>query len=94
MFQGYFNVGFLRDLVRYMTTSDPNARPTAKDALAKWQKIHRRLFSFRTFWRLRPRDDPWFDRLLRDISACRDFIRWLSHRKRRCRFVKVDTSVA
>ena len=52
-----------------MTTTDPTSRPDAAQALAKWRKIRRWIFSVQRAWRVRRRDEILAQKLILDTVA-------------------------
>ena len=52
-----------------MTITDPASRPDAAQALAKWRKIRRWIFSVQRAWRVRKRDEIFAQKLILDTVA-------------------------
>jgi hypothetical protein len=57
-FQNYSNLGFFIPLIKTMTQSDPNRRPSAEHALQQWRTIQGRINFLHRFWRLRHHSEP------------------------------------
>lgn len=58
--QKYSNAGMLMPLVERMVSRVPERRPDAAEALREWKGMRRRVSAVRKYWRLRPREELWF----------------------------------
>lgn len=67
--QKYSNVEFITPLVTSMMKEDPEQRPTAEEALARYKEIQGRTGRLQSLWRLRKKDESGGMRLLRDIHS-------------------------
>ncbi|KZV99363.1 hypothetical protein EXIGLDRAFT_640536 [Exidia glandulosa HHB12029] len=61
------NLEFLRPLLVQMTRSNPDARPTAAEALRKLKRAARKPYGIPFRWRLRRREDPLVKAVALDI---------------------------
>lgn len=60
---------FLTTLVELMTQLNPDARPSAPEALDMWRRIRKRVWSLQRVRQLRPQDKTSTGYLLRDMSG-------------------------
>lgn len=62
-------------LVAAMTQGDPTARPSAEEAWRIWKDERQRVNEFSSQWPLKPRTEPFFDRLFVDVRTLYDIFR-------------------
>lgn len=60
---------FLEALIGPMTLRQPEQRPTAEQVSREWQKIRATLNDTDLRWRLGPKNEPAFDRVVNDTVA-------------------------
>jgi len=79
-FEMYSNVHFLSPLIEAMTATDPAARPDASGASALWKDSRSRIGYVNWAWRLQPRDEPSFKRVVCDTVTLMSLPFWLLRR--------------
>ncbi|OJT07915.1 hypothetical protein TRAPUB_1194 [Trametes pubescens] len=67
--QKYNSMEFLEALIRPMTLRQPEQRPTAEQVSREWQRIRAALNDTDLRWRLGPKNEPAFDRVVNDTVA-------------------------
>ncbi|KAI0365102.1 kinase-like protein [Pilatotrama ljubarskyi] len=67
--QRYNSMDFLLSLIEPMTARQPEARPTAEQALQEWVKTRAKLSETLYRWRLGPKSEPAFERVMNDTVA-------------------------
>ncbi|KAI9059871.1 hypothetical protein FKP32DRAFT_1093163 [Trametes sanguinea] len=81
--QTYRDTEFLKPLVESMKQREPARRPTAKGLVDTFAKARQAMNPSHFRWRLAPRSEPAYERLLNDtVAVARDSISQL------CRFVR------
>ena len=72
--QKYSNADFLKPLIDAMKATDPAARPTAKEALQRWEDIRKNISTLQRFSRIRPRDESWLMSGVGEVERVRSLI--------------------
>ncbi|KAI0765735.1 kinase-like domain-containing protein [Trametes elegans] len=67
--QKYNSTQFLLPLIDPMRKTSPSLRPTAAQALEKWHEIRAELHESLYRWRLGPKTEPAFERMVNDTVA-------------------------
>jgi len=69
----FSNVDFFKPLVEEMTRREPSLRPSAKDALARWQEIRTSISSINREWHPRLRTEHPIGALILDVASLHRF---------------------
>ena len=73
IFKEFSNVDFLKPLVQEMTRAEPPLRPTAKEALVRWQGIRKSISAVNREWRPRPRKEHPLGAVILDVASLHQF---------------------
>ncbi|KAI0365105.1 hypothetical protein BV20DRAFT_1056735 [Pilatotrama ljubarskyi] len=65
----YNNMDFLPSIIEPMTQRRPELRPTAQEILREWEKTRATIKESLFRWRLAPKAEPAFDRVVNDTVA-------------------------
>jgi len=69
----FSNVDFFKPLVQEMTRAEPPLRPTAKEALVRWQGIRKSISAINREWRPRPRKEHPLGTVILDVASLHRF---------------------
>jgi len=73
IFKEFSNVDFFKPLVKEMTRAEPSLRPTANEALARWQEIRKSISAVNREWRPRARKEHPLGAVVLDVASLHRF---------------------